>query len=73
MDVRRIVIIALKKKDVEEEVDLIWDGVPGIQFTKEEEDVSQLCEDIFDDDEYFVSTDYWVFNLLKELDGECRG
>ena len=78
MDVRRIVIIALKKnlkkkedeQDIEEdseEVELIWDGVPGIQFTK---DVSQLCEDIFDDDEYFVLTDYWVFNLLKELDGE---
>ena len=50
-------------------MELIWDGVPGIQFTKEE-DVSRLCEDIFNDDEYFVLTDYWVFNLLKELDGE---
>ena len=35
------------EEDSEEEVELIWDGVPGIQFTKEEEeDVSQLCEDI---------------------------
>ena len=59
----------IKEQNIEEdweEVELFWDGVPGIQFTKE---VSQLCEDIFDDEEYFVLSDYWVSNLLKELDG----
>ena len=44
-------------------MELIWDGVPGIQFTKEE-DVSRLCEDIFNDDEYFVLTDYFCFYIV---------
>ena len=30
-------------------MELIWDRVLGIQFTKEE-DISRLCEDIFNDD-----------------------
>lgn len=61
------------KQDIEEdweEVELFWNGVPGIEFSeKEQEDVSQFCDEMLNDEEYFVLSDYWVSNLLKELNG----
>ena len=50
------------------EIILVWEGPSETEITEEE--VSQFCYELFSDKEYFVLSDFWVVNFLKELNGD---